>query len=138
MSKHDDLKRNLKAAQRRRSRRSTPQSESTTAVVDPESMSSATLDVTGLCVTEILKMNGKRPFRDSEVITAIRASLSGGVPSSSEAQLLHQRLIAISQRADVMSRKFRDALSSLERTATQHRSSDDDTAFMKFLTMLAS
>lgn len=144
MARRDDLKKRLKAADRRRSRRQTSSTgdgatgdyASGTAVSD--SASGNSVDVTGLCVEEILKMNGRRSFRDSEVISAMRSCLSGGSPSSSEAQLLKQRLTAIETRDDVTTRHFRDALETLLQSAADHRVADDDTAFVQFLSVVVS
>lgn len=144
MARRDELKKRLKAADRRRSRRETAQANnglandhlSGTAVSDSESGNN--VDVTGLCVDEILKMNGRKPFRDSEVVSAMRACLTGGTPSSSEAQLLKQRLAAIESRDDVTTRQFRDAVDTLLRTAATHRAADDDGTFVRFLSVVAS
>lgn len=139
MAKPNDLKRKLKAADRRRARRPAAAHEtSSTGTAFADSSSSTQVDVAGLCVAEILKMHGRKQFRDSEVITALRAVLDGGTPSSSEAQLLHQRINAIALRDDVSPRAFREAVTGLEKTATTHRTPDNDGAFMRFLTVLTS
>lgn len=144
MARRDDLKKRLKAADRRRSRRESSHAvdgiaddqSSGTAISDSASGSGA--DVTGLCVDAILKMNGRKSFRDSEVVGAIRSCLTGGTPGSSEAQLLKQRLTAIESRDDVTTRRFRKALETLLQSAADHRVADDDTAFMQFLSIMAS
>ncbi|TWU59010.1 hypothetical protein Poly51_17950 [Rubripirellula tenax] len=141
MSKNDDLKRRLKAADRRRARRplaSASTANSAVAYGDEDSSSTNRVDVTGLCIVEILKLDDKRTFRDSEVLTAMRSCLTGGTPSSAEAQLLSQRFEAISQREDVSEREYRDALQGLVRNALNHRNQDDDSAFIQFLSVLAS
>ncbi|TWU49692.1 hypothetical protein [Rubripirellula reticaptiva] len=141
MAKNDNLKQKLKAADRRRSRRTASQADSSGAAIafcDDDSASTNSVDVTGLCVAEILKMNGKQSFRDSEVITAMRSCLNAGTPSSSEAQLLSQRLNAIGKRDDVSEKRFRDALQSLVKSGLDHRNEDNDSAFVQFLAVLAS
>jgi hypothetical protein len=144
MARRDDLKKKLKAADRRRSRREpsqmgiAPRADEAGGTTVSDSASGNSVDVTGLCVEQIIKMNGRKAFRDTEVIHAIRACLGGGSPTSSESQLLKQRLDAIEARDDVSTRRFRDALEMLLRSATDHRVADDDMAFMRYLIVLAS
>lgn len=81
-------------------------------------------------------MNGRKSCRDSEVVSAMRACLNGGSPTSSEAQLLKQRLTAIETRDDVTTRAFRESLETLLQSASDHRVADDDTAFVQFLSVV--
>lgn len=113
-------------------------SGTTIAFCDDDSASTNSVDVTGLCVAEILKMNGKQTFRDSEVITAMRSCLNAGTPSSAEAQLLSRRFNAIGNRDDVSEKRFRDALQGLVKSGLDYRTEADDSAFVRFLAVLAS
>ena len=137
MAKNDELKRKLKAASKRRARRPEPLI-SPSATIATDLTASNQLDVAGLCVDQILEPNRRRTCNDLEVISALTCCVREANPSNEAAASLHQRLIEIADRDDVSSSQFREAVRSLLTTATQHQDAKDDTAFMRFLSILAS
>ncbi len=141
MSKSDNQRERLKAADRRRARRPSGgagEIGSSVACGDEDSSSANRIDVTGLCIAEILRMNGKQTFRDSDVVTAVRSCLAGGTPQSPAAQTLCRRFEAINKREEVSERRYREALQGLVRNALKYRAPDDDFVFMRFLSVLAN
>ncbi|MDA8744022.1 hypothetical protein N9N28_05265 [Rubripirellula amarantea] len=137
MAKNENLKRKLKAADRRRARRP----DSTLASVETGADVSTTADepdVAGLCVSEILRPRGRHVLADVSVIAALKGCLSGSVPDAADAENLYVNLNKIAKRDDVSNAAFRDAIGSLLKTATSHRDERDGGAFVRFLNILSS
>ncbi|QDT06624.1 hypothetical protein K227x_50350 [Rubripirellula lacrimiformis] len=136
MAKNNDLKRSLKAADRRRSRR--PRAVDSTGASAAQSSASNQVDVSGLLVVDILAAHRESGLRDSELVVSLRACLAASTPSQDRSQQLMQRLAQIENRDDVSPRAYREAVRGILATALQHRVADNDHAFMQFLTVLSN
>ena len=137
MGKNDDLKQRLKAASRRRSRRL---SGAATGISDAamDSSSSNQVDAAGMVVSAILVADENLTLQDSDVIAALRACSNTGSTSTPPAQELLGRLKEIANRDDVSSRRFQDAIKNVLSTALSMRKADHNTAFLQYLSVLAS
>ena len=133
MGKRENLKRKLKAADRRRQRRPVPPA----TTVAPATNKSA-LDVTGLIATEILQHaeSASDGLSDSAVVAAMRSFLKGTSPSAEPSRSLYERFEQVSLRSEVDTRRFRSALSRMLDLAISSRDSKNQTAFLGYLSVL--
>lgn len=128
-----DLKRKLRAADRRRSRRPVP----IIATLPPER---ASIDVPELIVSAILDYvdSCESETRDKTVVSAMRSCLSGGAATGAQSIPLSQRLERITERTDVNRRSFRAALQQMLKLASEYQDPKNTCAFIRYLTLLAS
>ena len=126
------LKQKLKAADRRRKRRSPGTAEKDFPT------QRRSIDVSGLIVSAILEHvhTSRSEVRDATVISAMRNCLKGG-PLGQPSLLMVERLERIGERTDVDPIAFRDALQQMLKLAYQFRDSKDSTAFVQYLGIVA-
>ena len=125
-----DLKRRLRAADRRRQRRQVSGGD--------EVMSSRrSVDVSGLIAAAILEYadSSGSEIRDATVVAAIRGCLTG---AGTGKQPLTERLAGIAQRTDVDRRAFRNAMQQLLDLARQYQDPKNSSAFIRYISILAS
>lgn len=132
--RNPELKRKLKAADRRRNRRPVPVIE-TTAPSERQS-----IDVFELIAKAILEYvdSGASEVRDAIVLSAMRSCLNGGAITGKPSFPLSQRIEQIRQRTDVNQRSFRAALKQMLKLAQEYQDSKNTCAFIRYLGILAS
>ncbi len=133
MAKRQDLKSKLKAADRRRSRRSAPK-QNQSSVASPQRK----VDVASLIASTILEFIDASPneVHDIAIVSAMRSCLNVSGSSGMHSLPLLQRLDAVQSRADVDTRGYRAALKQLLDEAARHRDADDPIAFIRYLDLL--
>ena len=138
MANRQDLKRKLRASDRRRRRRSVDTSDNVTATTNVQS-ASTNVDVCGLIVGTILDFADSCPggTRDVVIIAALRGCLNSSTPSGEQSNLLYQRLDAIAGQGGVDMRSFRVGLSEVIDLAHRHQDSKNTQAFVRYLAVLA-
>jgi hypothetical protein len=133
MASREELKRKLKASDRRRQRR--PQAAAD-HVATPRA---ASLDVSGLIAETILAhVNASASqVRDAGVIAALRCCLNGSRPANDDVARLWTQLQDISSRDGVDARAFRASVSDVLDLAAEHHDPRNASAFLRYLTLLA-
>jgi hypothetical protein len=145
MAKRDTLREKLKAADRRRQRRSaeSPAARGPELIASPSGspISAPRVDVVGLIVREILDHAESlgQEARDAIVIAALKASLNATTPSGPDARQLLQQLERIPSQSGVSLREFREAIQQLlsQATATPDSRRSND-AFLRYLVVVAA
>jgi len=135
MAKREDLKRKLKASDRRRQRRL----GATTTATNSAPPLAATVDVVGMLAGTILRFveSSDGEARDQTVVSAIRSCLKGTAANSDQVKSLRERLEQVPQLTDVDTRSFRDALRQMQELASEHHDPKNANAFVSYLAMLA-
>lgn len=130
-----DLKRKLKAADRRRRRR-----PAKPAVSAPAERPSAGADATELITSAILSYvdDSSATVQDPAVVAALRSTLHGLVASGDQSGALCERFKQIAHRDDVDQRSYRVALKQLMDSAKEHQDPKDRQAFIRYLSLLSS
>ena len=139
MSKRNDLKKRLKAADRRRNRRKASQSVPQDAANQGEP-SLPQVNPADL-IAEILVKYGREDKSPSDVAAtaALRACLNGEVPSKEPARTLATTIESVARLPGVTVRAYRVALRDLLDAAKQHqgRRQENPDAFLAYLSILA-
>ena len=129
-----DLKKKLKAADRRRKRRSAAPGENALPAQRRR------VDVSGLIALAILEHadSSKSEVRDAAVISTLRQCLKGGMMGNKTSQALYERLEQISLQTGVDRRDFRGALQQMLMLAQQCRDTKNSSAFIQYIGILTS
>lgn len=130
MVKRQDLKRRLKAADRRRNRRTAP-----AAKVEPTS-APPKVDVMALITSQILTCELGDPPKDSIAVAALRGCLRGTLPAQDPARSLAAKLNELPNQSDISIRGFRAAVQQLLDVAAQHEKSEAPDAFLQYLSII--
>ena len=140
MAKSKNLKRSLKAADKRRRRRSAA------AVANPtlapsrstDERQGDSVDPVGLIVAEIVQHSSSVSDDNSDamIVAALRACLKGSVPKGDRSRVLAERLRKTS--AQITERQFRDTLSNLLRTASEMQDAGQPCAFRDYMHVIAN
>lgn len=141
MGKRDRLKRNLKAASRRRDRRSAatpvPPSSAARAVA-----ASPRVDVFGaLCEPLIAYLDSAKQPRDESAAKVLRGVRDAKVlPETDDRELakLQTDVSLLPARSDITPAQFADAVEHFLELVREHRSSADPAAALHFLAVLTS
>lgn len=130
MVKRQDLKRKLKAADRRRSRRT-----ASAAKVEPTS-APPQVDVMALITSQILTCELGDPPKDTIAVAALRGCLRGTLPAQDPARSLAAKLNELTKQADISIRDFRSAVQQLLDVAAQHEMSEAPDSFLQYLSII--
>ena len=143
MAKREDLKRKLKAADRRRRRRGenvgSANATSSATNNSAASVSEPPVDVIGMIVTKTLGYvhTSRAEVRDSAMVSAMRSCLEATTPSGDQAKALQKCLEEVSSQPGVDVRAYRSALTRMLELARQHHDPKNANAFIGYLAILA-
>jgi uncharacterized ParB-like nuclease family protein len=136
MAKTKDLKRRLKAADRRRRGRSNASS------VQPQVATAAVakFDVVDAITNAILKhaTRSKAPVHDAAVVAALRGCMTHKCPSGNDSKELWQDISAISEHPDVSVSAFRKGVADLLQLQKTHQQLDDPGSFLGYLQFMTN
>jgi hypothetical protein len=135
MAKRNDLKKRLKAADRRRNRRQA--ALGTVGKPAPKEPQARPADM----IAELLVAYACEEKSPSDIIvsSALRACLCGDLPNKEPARSLGLKIEAVSRQPGVTARAYRGALKELSEAASLHQGSQKDSpdAFLAYLSVLA-
>ena len=135
MAKRNDLKKRLKAADRRRNRRKA--AGGSVIKTAPKQPQVRPADM----IAELLVAYAREEKSPSDIVvsSALRACSCGDLPSKEPARSLALKIEAVSHQRGVTARAYRGALKELAEAANLHQSSQKDSpdAFLTYLSILA-
>ena len=135
MAKQKDLKKKLKAADKRRKQRA-ESAASLPPAFPPSKPPPAKVDVTSLIAAALLEYAAGDSPRDAVAVNALRNCLRGSLPAQGSARGLSIKINDLLSHSDVSVRAFRDGLQQLIDVATQHGARDIPDAFLQFLAVI--
>lgn len=135
MAKRNDLKKRLKAADRRRSRRQSAQGSAANAAPSQPAVSPADM-VVNLLLDYVSE--DKSPS-DVVATAALKACARGDLPTKDPARTLAIKIEAVASQPGVTARAYRGAIKELIEAAALHESNQKETpdAFLAYLSILA-
>ena len=135
MAKRNDLKKRLKAADRRRSRRPTVQGSAVETSQAPPSVSPSDI------IVDLLMAYVSEDKSPSDIVAtaALKACARGDLPSKDPARELAIKIEEVASRPGVTARAYRGAIKELIQAAALHESHQKETpdAFLAYLSILA-
>ncbi|MDB4695038.1 hypothetical protein OAF47_01085, partial [bacterium] len=134
MAKRNDLKKRLKAADRRRNRRQATQGSVVTTAPSQPSVSPSDM------IVELLVAYASEEKSPSDIVaaTALKACARGDLPGKDPARTLAIKIEEVGRRPSVTARAYRGALKELIEAATLQQGSRKETpdAFLAYLSIL--
>jgi hypothetical protein len=125
-----DLKKKLKAADRRRQSRSAP--------VAPAPSKPTQVDAVGVVSDTIVSFASEHAeTTDAIILSVIRNILNGRDSSSELTAALKRSLDTAATTAGIATRAYRDALTKLQDLGKSHHTPDDRAAFVRYLSVLS-
>ena len=135
MAKRNDLKKRLKAADRRRSRRQAAHGSAIKTAPTPSSVSPSDMMVERL----LAYVSEDKSPSDVVATAALKACDRGVLPAKDPTRALAIKIEEVASQPGVTARAYRGALKELIEAATLHKGSQKDTpdAFLAYLSILA-
>jgi len=133
MAKQNDLKKRLKAADRRRNRRGA--SGVPVVAASPVQPHVRTSDLIANALVEYA--NSDEQSSDIVAATALRACSRGDLPKTDPARGLALKIEAIAKQPGVTPRSYRATLVELLEAANLHQGKDSSDSFLAYLSILA-
>ncbi|HBV65224.1 MAG TPA: hypothetical protein DEF45_19625 [Rhodopirellula sp.] len=135
MAKRNDLKKRLKAADRRRSRRQAAQGSAIKAAPRQPSVSPSDMMVERL----MSYVSEDKSPSDVVAMAALKACARGVLPTKDPTRALAMKIEEVASQPGVTARAYRGALKELIEAATLHEGSQKETpgAFLAYLSILA-
>jgi hypothetical protein len=135
MAKRNDLKKRLKAADRRRNRRQAVQGSGVNTPPSQPSVSASDMIVDLL----MAYVSEEKSPSDIVAVTALKTCARGDLPSKDPARTLAIKMKEVESRPGVTARAYRGALKELIEAAALHQESQKETpdAFLAYLSILA-
>lgn len=135
MAKRNDLKKRLKAADRRRNRRQAGQGSSVKTPPKQPQVRAADM------IAELLVAYAREEKSPSDMVvsSALRACSCGDLPKKEPARSLALKIEGVSRQPGVTARAYRGAIKELAEAASLHQGSQKDSsdAFLAYLLILA-
>ena len=135
MAKRNDLKKRLKAADRRRNRRQAVQGSGVNTPPSQPSVSASDM------IVDLLMAYVSEEKSPSDVVAtaALKACARGDVPTKDPARTLAIKIEEVARQPGVSARAYRGALKELIEAATRHEGNQKETpdAFLAYLSILA-
>ena len=138
MPQRADLKKRLRAADRRRKQRSTGDSNIslTTSTATTVATKTDTVELIGRVILNFAEENPQ--VNDAIALTALRSCQVASTPHGDDAKLLFNRINQIAGRTDVDERAFIMAIRKVVMLATEHQDRKHPKAFLTYLMLLGS
>ncbi len=144
MVKKNSLKPKLKAADRRRKKRSSASNRPARGLPASQSLGEASgttckVDVVGLITEVILKHVDHRHHSgtDAFVLSTLSGIMRGSAPATPEAAHLAGNLQIIADRDDIPERRYREGVESVLSMSRQLEKTQTADAFLQYLTILS-
>lgn len=130
--KRENLKKKLKAADRRRRNRPSPVPHA------PNPSATKQVDTLGLLSESIIEFCDQHDgTNDAIVMSAIRSNLKRSEPRGELSAALSDRFDQLTQRDDVSMKSLRQALTKLQDLGSEHQDPKDRLALIRYLSMLS-